>query len=216
MNPSADIVPEPDNVRRLPGEGAGTLTTPDGGEVAVRAYRHGAEVVLVDLGHRDNRADTDAGGRVASAELQYSSARGVVTLHGDAVFEKPALIRFAPHGEPEVSQRRSFVRVHVPRVVTIDPGQPTENRFRTVDLSGGGMLVCEAQTLEPEQTVAFRIALDDGCLPISGVARVVRTSEPDQRALMFESIDEQDRQRLIRFVFECMRVARARTRGDWL
>jgi c-di-GMP-binding flagellar brake protein YcgR len=31
---------------------------------------------------------------------------------------------------------------------------------------------------------------------------------------MFDQIAEHDRQRLIRFVFECMRTARARTRGD--
>ena len=46
------------------------------------------------------------------------------------------------------------------------------------------------------------------------VERCVR--DDGKRALVFEALDEEDRQRLIRFVFECMRTARARTRGDRL
>ena len=49
-------------------------------------------------------------------------------------------------------------------------------------------------------------------LPIEGIARVVGIREDGKRALMFEQIAEDDRQRLIRVVFECMRTARARTR----
>jgi c-di-GMP-binding flagellar brake protein YcgR len=45
---------------------------------------------------------------------------------------------------------------------------------------------------------------------------VVRIREDEKRALVFEQINEHDRERLIRFVFECMRTARARTRGDWI
>jgi c-di-GMP-binding flagellar brake protein YcgR len=52
-------------------------------------------------------------------------------------------------------------------------------------------------------------------LPVAGVARVVRVHDDGQRALSFIEIDEGDRERLIRYVFECMRTARAKTRGDW-
>jgi c-di-GMP-binding flagellar brake protein YcgR len=78
------------------------------------------------------------------------------------------------------------------------------------------MLLADDETLDVDQTIRFAISTVPNELPIEGIARVVRVREDGKRALMFEQIDEQDRQRLIRFVFECMRTARARTRGDWI
>ena len=132
------------------------------------------------------------------------------------MFEDRALIRCQPDDEPEVMQRRSFVRVHTPQTVTIDSGKGGERSVHTLDLSGGGMLVSGDETLEPDQMISFTIDVADGEPPISGFARVIRMSSEDRPALAFEQIDEADRERLIRFVFECMRTARARTRGDFL
>jgi c-di-GMP-binding flagellar brake protein YcgR len=56
--------------------------------------------------------------------------------------------------------------------------------------------------------------LGDDPTPVEGVARVLRIDPDGKRAVAFEEIDEGDRQRLIRFVFECLRTARAKTRGD--
>ena len=201
------------NVRSLPGEGQGRLTTPDGHELPVRTFKRGRDVVLVVL------VDSDVGEpdqRVASADLEYTSVRGVVRLHGEAVFEDRSLIRFQAQGEPDVSQRRSFVRVNTPRAVTLDAGEAGEQRAHTVDLSGGGMLLVGAESLQPDQTVRFTMALGDAELPIEGLARVARIGDDGRRALVFETIDEDHRQRLIRFIFDCMRRARARTRGDWM
>jgi PilZ domain len=210
---STDTDTAESNVRFLPGEGQGRLRTPDGQELPVRTFKRGGDVVLVVL------VDNDAGerdGRLASADLEYTSVRGVVRLHGEAVFEDRSLIRFEAQGEPDVSQRRSFVRVSTPRAVTLETGEDGEQRVHTVDVSGGGMLLVGAETLQPDQTVRFRMALDDRELPIEGLARVVRIRDDGRRALVFETIDEDHRQRLIRFVFDCMRRARARTRGDWM
>jgi hypothetical protein len=201
------------NVRSLPGSGQGKLTTPDGGELPVRTFERGQEVVLVVLIDIEPERDSD---RVQSADLEYTSVRGVVRLHGEAQFEDRSLIRFRAQGEPEVEQRRSFVRVHTPQAVTLDSDDPGDRRIHTVDLSGGGMLLAGADNLQADQTVHFTMALQAGEAPIEGVARVVRVREDSKRALSFEQIDEHDRQRLIRFVFECMRTARARTRGDFV
>ncbi|HEX4009201.1 MAG TPA: PilZ domain-containing protein [Solirubrobacteraceae bacterium] len=201
------------NVRSLPGSGQGKLTTPDGGELPVRTFERGQEVVLVVLIDTERERQPD---RVQAADLEYTSVRGVVRLHGEAQFEDRSLIRFRAQGEPEVEQRRSFVRVHAPQAVTLDSGDPGDPRVHTVDLSGGGMLLAGADSLQADQTVHFTMALQTGEEPIEGVARVVRVREDHKRALVFEQIDEQDRQRLIRFVFECMRTARARTRGDFV
>lgn len=201
------------NVRYLPGEGQGTLTTPQGEELPVRTFKHGQDVLLVVLVDADPPADDEP---VESAELRYTSVRGVVRLHGEAVFEDRSLIRFHPDGEAEVSQRRSFVRVTAPRPVTLSVDDADDQAVHAVDLSGGGMLLVGADALASQQTVRFRITLDAEYGAIEGVGRVIRVSDDGKRALVFEQIDEDDRQRLIRFVFQCMRTARARTRGDRL
>jgi hypothetical protein len=204
----------PSNVTSFPGNGHGKLTTPTGDQLPVRTFERGKEVVLVLLVDVDEHQEAD---RLDDAELEYTSVRGVVRLHGEAVFEDRTLIRFRTRGDAEVMQRRSFVRVHTPRAVTLESAIDGEHRVHhTVDLSGGGMLLAGADGLEPDEIVHFTMGLGDGQCSISGAARVVRIREDGKRALVFEQIDEQDRQRLIRFVFECMRTARAKTRGDWM
>jgi PilZ domain len=201
------------NVVSLPGEGQGKLTTPGGEQLPVRTFRRGRDVVLVVL------VDTDAhhaDERVESADLEYTSVRGVVRLHGEAVFEDRSLIRFQAHGEADVSQRRSFVRVSAPQAVTLDAGEAGEHRAHTFDISGGGMLLVGADALKADQRIRFEMTLRSEERPIEGLARVVGIRDDAKRALVFEEIDEEDRQRLIRFIFDCMRTARARTRGDWL
>jgi hypothetical protein len=201
-----------DNVTLLPGSGQGTLTTPTGEELPVRTFERGEEVVLVVLVDIDGDHENEP---VDSANLEYTSRRGLIKLHGEAVFEDRSLIRFRPHGDAEILQRRDFVRVHTPHPVTLDSEEEGSYRAHMVDLSGGGMLLADAETLAVDQTIRFVISVG-AAEPVEGVARVVRVGEDGKRALMFEQVSEHDRQRLIRFVFECMRTARARTRGDWI
>ena len=208
MNKPTDIA---SNVTLLPGSGQGKLTTPAGEELPVRTFERGEEVVLVVLVDVE---DEQENGAVESAELEYTSVRGLIKLHGEAVFEDRSLIRFHPHGKAEILQRRDFVRVHTPHPVTLESDDAGERRVHTVDLSGGGMLLADDDALAPDQTIGFTMAVGPDQPPIEGMARVVRIREDGKRALMFEQIAEHDRQRLIRFVFDCMRTARARTRGD--
>lgn len=201
----------PNNVTLFPGSGQGTLTTPAGAELPVRTFERGEEVVLVVLVNIDDERDSDS---MESAKLEYTSRRGLVKLRGEAVFEDQSLVRFHPDGDAEVLQRRDFVRVDTPHPVTVESDADAKRRVHTVDLSGGGMLLADDEDLDVDQTIRFTISIVTTELPIEGIARVVRIREDGKRALMFEQIAEHDRQRLIRFVFECMRTARARTRGD--
>jgi PilZ domain len=202
-----------DNVTLLPGSGQGMLTTPAGEELPVRTFERGEEVVLVVLVEVD---DEHAGDALDAARLEYTSRRGLVKLRGDAVFEDRSLIRFRPHGDAEVLQRRDFVRVHAPHPVTVESAEDGTQHLHTVDLSGGGMLLTDADNLTVDQTIRFAISVVSNEMPVEGLARVVGIRGDGQRALVFQEIAEHDRQRLIRFVFECMRNARARTRGDWI
>jgi len=76
------------------------------------------------------------------------------------------------------------------------------------------MLLSGANHLRIGDVVRFEIRFGDDEPPAEGVGRVVRIDSNGRRALRFEAINEDDRQRLIRFVFELMRAARAKTRGD--
>lgn len=211
MTTHSDTVPDTDNVRLLPGEGEGTLTTPGGDRLPVRAFRRGQDVVLVVL---DPITPEDLEERLEAADLEYSSIRGVVRLHGDALIEGPSLIRFEPEGTADVTQRRSFVRVRAPQGLCLALDHPDLDRVHTIDLSGGGILLADAEALQDGQSLRFTISLDDGEPAVEGVGRVVRAGDDGRRALAFEQISETDRDRLIRYVFDCMRRARARTRGD--
>jgi hypothetical protein len=211
MSTPADTAHAADNVRLLPGDGDGILSTPAGDALAVRTFRRGADVVLVRLESGDGLSGDDA---LPDADLQYSSARGVVHLHGEARFEGPAVIRFQPDGDAEITQRRSHVRVPAPQLVTVDAGGADELHARAVDLSGSGMLLRGAPDLQRDQILAFSIALDPAEPPAEGTARVAGVRADGDCALAFESITEHERERLIRFVFTRMRAERARTSGD--
>ena len=188
----------------------GVLTTAQGQELPVQtAERADEEVVLVIL----TDVETPPGA-VDPATLEYKTTRGIVRLHGDAVFQPRSIVRFVAEGDAEVIQRRAFVRVHTPQEVTIVPEDAGgTRRVHSIDLSGGGVLLTSAPTLHSGDRVEFAISLGNEA-QIEGVARVVRAEHDGRRALAFEQIDEADRDRLIRFVFERLRDSRAKTRGD--
>jgi PilZ domain len=209
-----DTFPEtPDNVKLHPSGAHGKLRTATGEELPVRAFERGQEVVLVVMVTGDEGAAVE---RAGHAELEYTSVRGVVKLHGQAVIEERGLIRFRADQDAEVMQRRSFVRVHTPHQVELEHDDEIRRRAHLVDLSGGGMLLADAKDLEEGQTVRFSMRLEPSLPPVNGVARVVRVGTDGKRALVFDEISDRDRQRLIRFVFDCMRHAAAKTRGDYI
>jgi hypothetical protein len=200
----AVVVPHPAGKR-------GTLRTPAGQELGVRTYGRGEEVVIVVLTELDPVPPVT----LDPATLEYTSLRGIIRLHGEACFEDVSVARFRAEGEPEVIQRRAYVRVHTPQEVTLGPafaGRPLH--AHTIDISGGGMLLAGVSSVCVGDPISFELRLGCDPSPVQGVARVVRIDPDERRAVAFQRIDEGDRQRLIRFVFECLRNARAKTRGD--
>lgn len=202
--PNTTVVPHPAGHR-------GTLWTAAGDELPVQTYEHEHEVVLVIL----TEVEQPPIGEESDATLEYTSVRGIIRLHGEAVFQDSSLVRFRADGDPEVIQRRQFVRVHASREAIIDsPPLYAPRSTQTVDISGGGMLLSGADHLKIGDVVRFEIRFGVTDDTAEGVARVVRVDSNGRRGLRFESINEDDRQRLIRYVFELMRAARAKTRGD--
>ncbi len=184
----------------------GKLTTPVGSHIPVRVFERGGDFLMLVLMLDDGQElGQDA---LEPLVLEYVSARGVVRFEGQAVLQERDLVRFEVSTAPEVTQRREFVRVPSLQSVVLDDGMGSVTiDGKAIDLSGGGMLLSGADRLELDSVIRFRIRLGVGTSEIEGHARVVRADDEGRRALVFEEISEDDRQRLIHFVFERQRDA---------
>jgi hypothetical protein len=202
--------PEPTGkvIRLNVGGTEGKLTTSEGSHIPVRVFERGDFLMLVLMLDDGEELTHD---EVAPLELEYVSARGVIRFRGQAVLQERDLVRFEIAAEPEVIQRREFVRVPSLQDVVVGD-EPTGRKIGTkaIDLSGGGMLLSRADSLELDSVVRFNLHLGPGAGAIEGCARVVRTDEEGRRALVFQEISRADRERLIHFVFARQRDALAK------
>jgi hypothetical protein len=203
--------PEPTGkvIRLNVGGKEGKLTTPVGSHIPVRVFERGGDFLMLVLMLDDGEElGQDA---LEPLVLEYVSTRGVVRFEGQAVLQERDLVRFDVSTAAEVTQRREFVRVpSLQSVVLDDDLSSVRIDGRAIDLSGGGMLLSGADRLELDSVIRFRVSLGAGEREIEGRARVVRADDEGRRGLVFEQICEDDRQRLIHFVFERQRAALAK------
>ena len=187
----------------------GKLTTPVGSHIPVRVFERGGDFLMLVLMLDDGEElGQDA---LEPLVLEYVSARGMVRFEGEAVLQERDLVRFEVSTAPEVTQRREFVRVPAVQNVVLDDDLGSVSvDGKALDLSGGGMLLSGADRLELDSVVRFRLSLGIGVRDIEGHARVVRADDEGRRALVFEQISQDERQRLIHFVFERQREALAK------
>jgi PilZ domain len=187
----------------------GKLTTPVGGNIPVRVFDRGGDALMLVLMLDDGE---ELGQDVLQPlVLEYVSARGVVRFEGQATLQERDLVRFEVSSAPEVTQRREFVRVpSLQSVVVGDDTRLVKIDGKAIDLSGGGMLLAGADRLALDSVVRFSLSLGPGARDIEGRARVVRADAEGRRALVFEEISHDDRQRLIYFVFKRQREALAK------
>jgi hypothetical protein len=194
--------PEPTGevVRLDVGGTKGRLTTRAGTHIPVRVFERGAEFLMLVLmidASEELRQDP-----AQSLLLEYVSTRGVVRFRGQAVLQERDLVRFELSDEPEVTQRREFVRVPTLQAVVLDgDGITTKMKTQAIDLSGGGMLLGGAGALELGAVVHFSLDLGPDTGTIQGRARVVRSDHEGRRGLEFEEIC---------FVFQRQREALAK------
>lgn len=211
--------PEPTGkvIRLNVGGTQGKLTTPVGSHIPVRVFERGGDflmlVLMLDAAEELTLEAAEELGQDAAEPLllEYVTARGVVKFHGQAVLQERDLVRFEVATEPEVTQRREFVRVPSLQTVVL-AGEDAARRIatRAIDISGGGMLLSGGDDLELDTTVRFTLQLGSAGDEIEGRARVVRADDQGRRALVFEEIDQDDREHLIHFVFERQRQALAK------
>jgi hypothetical protein len=160
-------------------------------------------------------------GALAAMAIEYPAPRGLVRLEGHGAVATQDLVRFELDGAVDVLQRRDFVRVQVVRPLALAlvgaDGQPSGwIDTLTVNLSGNGLLAAGPDTLAIGDQVCFRVSLVEGEPPLEGCGRVMRIADAGQRGIAIDELDADARRRLVRFIFECERIVRQRTRDSEL
>jgi c-di-GMP-binding flagellar brake protein YcgR len=74
------------------------------------------------------------------------------------------------------------------------------------------MMLTGLEQFAEGRLLRFELALSDSEPPICGSARVVRAHGGGRCGVVFEDISSTERQRLIHFIFNRQRAARAKTR----
>jgi hypothetical protein len=189
----------------------GHLTTGEGQTLAVSISMRGEQMLLVLLVSPGSLLDRETDELV----LESITSRGIVHVRGSVERVEQDLVRFQPFGDPELIQRREFVRLTAPQRVTLDDLAGLVVDTHSVNISGGGMLISGKEPrLALETTLRFSLDLGSRHEPVVGVGKVVRAAEDDQLGIVFTEISDLDRDRLIRFIFDRQRRALAVTRGD--
>lgn len=148
------------------------------------------------------------------AIIEFTGVRGLYRQKGSARFDVNGgkKVRFISAEEPELMQRREFVRVPVNIGVSVSlksGGWGVE--CDAINLSGNGILIGSPQTGNAPQIgtpVWLSIPLYDGQGPITPQGSVVRDAGKGSRGVRFDHIGERDQERLVRFVMRQEREQR--------
>jgi c-di-GMP-binding flagellar brake protein YcgR len=157
--------------------------------------------------------------RGAVVYLDWICDRGVVRVRGVvSEFVRipiPALL-VVVDGEPEVHQRRNYVRASANLTVRATPDRkrtaedegeevPAVVRGTTFDMSGGGMRVrLQGFDAEIDERLRFDITMPDETV-IQAAGKVTRRPLPDVYCIEFDEIDKRAQERVVRLVFERLR-----------
>jgi hypothetical protein len=191
------------------------VIAPNGASVNARAYDVNADATVVEfLSSQADAASEMANGSVA---IQYVTRRGVCRIDGVAHRTKQAgAIRVDHTGEVELIQRREFVRIDAMVPCTYQPMGPTgwTAETTTINVSGGGFMISGREGLRDGEVCTFTLHLDGereaGELECDG--QVVRETAGGL-GIQITQIDEDERERLIRWVFARERLSRQIVKG---
>jgi hypothetical protein len=195
------------------------LILPGRERFAARVTRVGDEevVLVLMLDARDPRHLGD----VAEMAIEFAGPRGLVRIEGNGAVQAYDVVVLNLNGAVEVVQRRDFVRVRAVRPMALAPVDASGEvgawmDTLTINLSGNGILASGPDTIPLDTTVHFRVRVAEGEPPIEGVGRVARASDEGHRGIAIEQLSEENRRRLVAFIFERERIARRLTRDSEL
>jgi c-di-GMP-binding flagellar brake protein YcgR len=199
-------------------------TLPAGRKVSVRLPYVGAlpatveacspGTVTVALAVPDPRVSRLDGAEVT---LESTTDRGIQRFHGRVLLRgRSDVFDVVLGGEAERIQRREWARVGVVipvRVEPVDDPGVQAGETSSLNLSGGGVLICDPWRLPLGLDVRIELVVDPDAPPIRALARVVRDGGPERKGLRFEGLSPQDSERLMKFVRERERAALRVSRG---
>jgi c-di-GMP-binding flagellar brake protein YcgR len=185
------------------------VIAPSGASIDARVKDAGTGSLLLRLDHGDG----DPVGLLADepVSIEFTNQRGVCRILGTAqAAAGDSALRIDATGTIELIQRRDYVRVEAFVPVTYQPAGPDgwTATANTLDVSGGGFQIAEAEGLRLGDMLRFTLELGEGEKPVQAVAQVVREADDGAFGMRFVEILERDRQRLVRWVFARERLAR--------
>jgi c-di-GMP-binding flagellar brake protein YcgR len=149
--------------------------------------------------------------------VEFIDQRGIYRLGGtlEAHGRERDAVRLIPVGEPELIQRREYVRVdcYAPVDVTFEEREGVNAvGTTTVNVSASGMLLAGPSVLAMGELIS--LALDIGEEePVRVKGRVVRETQEGFKGVHIVEMNEATQDRLIRFVLLRQRQARSMSKG---
>jgi len=184
-----------------------TVTLPELGSfpavVSVDADHATAMLLVRPLHPLDDAVGSDV-------QIDMPTNRGLLHL-GAQVVQAPdsELLELDLTGESQLVQRRGFVRVDAFLEVVVTPeGAQEPIPAAVVNISGSGAVVSRLANTKIGDIAHLELRLAPLDPPLEIEARVVRAFDEQFRAVHFELIEEADRERIVRFVFERQRLER--------
>ena len=140
--------------------------------------------------------------------IDIATRRGLVHIDAQIV-DVPGgeVLELGLKGPQQLIQRRGFARVDAFLEVVVTPIPASDPiAAAVVNISASGAVVSRLGGMEPGDDVTLQLQLAPYEPPLQIVGRVVREFDDDFRALHFEHIQESDRERIVRFVFDRQRL----------
>ena len=185
------------------------VIAPSGAAIGARVKDAATDSFLLRLDDADSDPSEILADRTVS--LEFTNLRGVCRIVGTAERELGlASLRVNATGSVELIQRRDYVRVEAFVPVTYQPDGPDgwTATANTLDVSGGGFRIADAEGLRLGDMLRFTLDLGEGEEPLVVIAQAVREAGDDGFGMRFVEILERERQRLVRWVFARERLAR--------
>ena len=174
------------------------------------------EAVMTDRIAVATLARLPAGAELAglAGHVAIATPSGILRTQAIVVAsDRGGLIELELTDELEIDQRREHVRIaaSVPGVVVPRTETHAPLHTFTLDVSGGGLLVAGAGPAEIGTVVELTLKLPERD-PLRSEARIARRTDGGHVGLVFHAIAENERQALVRWIFERQRLERAALR----
>jgi c-di-GMP-binding flagellar brake protein YcgR len=185
------------------------VIAPSGASIDARVKDAGTSTLLLRL----ESGEQDPVGLLSEhrVSVEFTDERGVCRILGTAqAAGGDSALRVDATGTVELIQRRDYVRVEAFVPVTYKPAGPDGWTVvaHTLDVSGGGFQIADAEALRLGDMMLFTLELGEGEQPLQAVATAVREAGEGSFGMRFVEILERERQRLVRWVFARERLAR--------